>query len=176
MASRIKGNQQSWLRRTLAHVEGGLEHVHSLTPHLWEPRASWKHWGLEGMSLRELPGTMEPDLKWSENFTKVRSLTPREELGHLRVEVLQAGGWPPGQGELVSLEDCYVVLTCGGLVARTSTKENSAAPAWRADEWRAFEFTISDPSAAGRDAGPSFFPRASLIFKVRMHCLLQLAV
>jgi hypothetical protein len=146
VAPRARGhrNKDTLLRKAVAHVETGLDHVHRLTPQVW-PQTRWRHWALEGMT--QLPLTMEPDLRWSETFTKVRSLTPRECLGHLRVEVLQAGGWHPGQGDLLSLEDCYVVVTCGGLVARTSTKENCAAPAWTKDEWRAFEFSVADPSA-----------------------------
>ena len=76
------------------------------------------------------------------------SSVPSESCGSVEVEVLQAGGWTrANMGDAFTAEDVFVVVVCDGGVGQTTTQLDAVAPAWGADERRAFRFPVADPAA-----------------------------
>ncbi len=69
-----------------------------------------------------------------------------EELGTLRVELLETDGLPDMDG-LFDANDVYALLIFEGTIARTNTMPNVRSPAWSSDMARAFQLPIFSPAS-----------------------------
>ena len=95
-----------------------------------------------------LPADEQPSETWNDVHRDGRHAASTKRIGLLHIEILQAGGWTrANMGDAFSAEDVFVMVVSDGCVAVTSTKYDCVAPAWKADERRAFRIPVNDGAA-----------------------------